>query len=161
MPPACKAHGTAGGVGIPTSTFVLGRQSVRRPRRQCCTSLDPLCSLPRRDDWSVVIRDIGQNNVCEYRRIRAATNPRLVSYLAASLPLRAAAPRHTMGPLRRNASGGLRNCSTGNGSGRTRPRPGLRWWFMRCPPQRPRAGRSGSSGPGEWANATGPPATPP
>ena len=42
-----------------------------------------------------------------------------------------------MGPLRRNASGGLRIWSSGNGSGRTRPRRGLRWWFMRCPPSGP------------------------
>ena len=66
-----------------------------------------------------------------------------------------------MGPLRRNASGGLRSWSSGNGSGRMRPRRGLRWWFMCCPPQRPRAGRSGDSGPGDGANATGLPATPP
>ena len=44
-----------------------------------------------------------------------------------------------MGPLRRNASGGVRSCSSGNGSGRTRPRRGLRWWFMRCPPSGPAA----------------------
>ena len=37
----------------------------------------------------------------------------------------------------------------------------LRCWFMRCPPQRPCAGRSGDSGPGDGANATGLPATPP
>ena len=54
-----------------------------------------------------------------------------------------------MGPLRRNASGGLRSWSSGNGSGRMRPRRGLRWWFMCCPPQRPCAGRRGGSCPGK------------
>ena len=75
------------------------------------------------------------------------------------------APLRTIGPLRwplcRNASGGLRSWSSGNGSGPTRPRRGLRWWFVRCPAQRSRAGRSGGSGLGEGAYATGSPATTP
>ena len=87
----------------------------------------------------------------------------LQTSLPAFLPLRAAAPLTSPhdGPLRWNASGGLRRCSSGNGSGRTRPRRGFRWWFMRYPPQRSRAGRRGGSCPGEGANATGPPADAP
>ena len=96
-------------------------------------------------------------------RIRSRIGPFPPDTLPAFLPLRAAAPLTSPhdGPLRWNASGGLRRCSSGNGSGRTRPRRGFRWWFMRYPPQRSRAGRSGGSCPGEGANATGPPATPP
>ena len=36
--------------------------------------------------------------------------------------------------LRRDASGGVRSWSSCNGSGRTRTRRGLSWWFVRCGP---------------------------
>ena len=64
-------------------------------------------------------------------RIRSRNGPFPPDTLPAFLPLRAAAPLTSPhdGPLRWNASGGLRRCSSGNGSGRTRPRRGFRWWF--------------------------------